>query len=160
MKTIFALLALAVSLVPMACGDDGGSTDARVESTGKTAIGVETTFGETDRGVATGGGGRVSTVGKGASEIHVEAARRGLAFTTQEVTIEGGETLLHFENPQSAPHDLDLEDADGKPIADMETIAGGYADVPIKDLEPGEYTFYCSVPGHREAGMEGTVTVE
>lgn len=111
-------------------------------------------------GVAVGGGGRVSAVGPGASKIVIKAAPKGLAYTTDHVESQAGETLLRFENPQTTPHDLDLEDANGKPIADMELIGGGYADVPIADLEPGEYTFYCSVPGHREAGMEGTLTVE
>jgi len=156
MTKAVALLVLVVSsLALVACGGDETTTSTRSEAANR----VETTQGLAGD-VATGGGGRVSTVGKGAAEIHIEAAPEGLAYTSQAVTIEAGETLLHFENPQDVPHDVDLEDADGKPIADMETIAGGYADVPIRDLEPGEYTFYCSVPGHREAGMEGTVTVE
>lgn len=147
--------ALLVSLLAMAgafgCGGDDEENQTKLDP----RAGIET-----ENGVAVGGGGRVSTVEEGASEIRVKAAPEGLAYTTDHVTIEAGETLLHFENPQTAPHDLDLETADGELIADMETIGGGYADVPIRDLEPGEYVFFCSVPGHREAGMEGTVTVE
>lgn len=139
---------LAAALI--GCGDEGED-----KAPPNPRAGIETV-----EGVAVGGGGRVSTVEEGAAEIRVAAAPKGLAYTTDHVTVEAGETLLHFENPQSTSHDLDLEDADGELIADMETIGGGYADVPIADLEPGEYVFFCSVPGHREAGMEGTVTVE
>ena len=36
---------------------------------------------------------------------------------------------------------------------------GGVSKVTV-DLKPGEYAFYCSVPGHREGGMEGKLTVK
>jgi uncharacterized cupredoxin-like copper-binding protein len=38
------------------------------------------------------------------------------------------------------------------------TFAGGSKTLTLK-LRPGKYTFYCSVPGHRQAGMEGTLNV-
>jgi plastocyanin len=46
----------------------------------------------------------------------------------------------------------------GEQIAISETIAEGNTSVSAK-LEPGTYTFLCTVPGHAEAGMEGTLTV-
>ena len=150
---LLVLLALAIAFT--ACG--GGDSTGTGESSDSTRVENPPSL---QPGVAEGGGGRVSTVGEGASEISVEVVPHGLAYKQHEVTIEAGETLLHLENPQGVVHDLDLEDSNGKLIADMETIGRGYADVPIEDLKPGEYTFYCSVPGHREAGMEGKVIVE
>jgi len=38
------------------------------------------------------------------------------------------------------------------------TFTGGTRTLSLK-LKPGKYTFYCSVPGHRQAGMEGTLNV-
>lgn len=158
-RRLAALLpCLLVAATASGCG--GGNDDPAEEAPKRPDTRIPAGGRETAEGVAVGGGGRVSTVYPGASKIRIKAAPKGVAYTTDHVESEAGETLLRFENPQTAPHDLDLEDANGKPIADMELIGGGYADVPIDDLEPGEYTFYCSVPGHREAGMEGTLTVE
>lgn len=42
----------------------------------------------------------------------------------------------------------------------LETSSGGESDAGVFEVEPGEYTFYCDVPGHRSAGMEGTLTVQ
>lgn len=154
--TALILCLLAVALFS-GCG--GGGDDEQADTPAKPDTRVPAGGRVTEEGVAVGGGGRVSTVYPGASKVRIKAAPEGLAYTTNHVESEAGETLLRFENPQSEPHDVDLEDADGKLIADMELIGGGYADVPIDDLQAGEYTFYCSVPGHREAGMEGTLTV-
>lgn len=156
------LLFLLAAATASGCGG-GGEEETKEKETSNAAAGPDTRVPaggrETADGVAVGGGGRVSTVYPDASKIRIKAAPEGLAYTTDHVESEAGETLLRFENPQTTPHDVDLEDADGNPVADMELIGGGYADVPIDDLRPGEYTFYCSVPGHREAGMEGTLTV-
>ena len=64
---------------------------------------------------------------------------------------------IDFANPSALEHNVAIE-KDGKEIAVSETIAEGKTSVSA-DLAPGTYTFLCTVPGHAEAGMEGTLTV-
>jgi plastocyanin len=64
---------------------------------------------------------------------------------------------IDFDNPSAIPHNVAIE-KDGKVIAESETLAEGKTSAS-SELEPGTYTFLCTVPGHAEAGMEGTLTV-
>lgn len=147
MKKLTALLALALASVALvACGGDDDEGTTAPESGGQASNGAATNGGE-------GGGG--------GSEIHIEAAESGLAFSEDAITAEAGKQVaLHFSNPQPIGHDADVEDASGKEIAETDVITEGEDSATIANLKPGKYTFYCSVPGHREGGMEGTLTVE
>lgn len=148
MKKVAALLALAlVSTALVACGDDDGTTT------------TETGGGEATNGAATGGGGGAG--GGGGSAVAIEAdPAGGLAYTTTEASAKTGDVKVDFTNPQPVGHDVDFEDSSGEDVGATEVITESSESITLKDLKPGEYTFYCSVPGHREAGMEGTLTVE
>ena len=80
-----------------------------------------------------------------------------IAFDTTTLTSKPGKVTIDFDNPSALEHDVAIEQ-DGKQIAISETIAKGKTSVTA-DLAPGTYTFLCTVPGHAEAGMEGTLTV-
>lgn len=73
-------------------------------------------------------------------------------------SLPSGEVTLELDNQGSIEHDLTVEELDDEQV--VEEIAGGESATGTVELEPGEYTFYCNVGTHREAGMETTVTVE
>ncbi len=81
-----------------------------------------------------------------------------IAFDTTTLTSKPGKVTIDFDNPSALEHDVAIEQ-DGKQIAISETIAEGKTSVSA-DLAPGTYTFLCTIPGHAEAGMEGTLTVK
>ena len=64
---------------------------------------------------------------------------------------------IDFTNMSSLPHDVRIEGNGASGGTDQITNSSTSATV---DLEPGTYTFFCSVDGHRAAGMEGTLTVK
>jgi len=63
-----------------------------------------------------------------------------------------------MQNPSALPHDVAIEgngvDVTGK------TVNQGGTSTATANLRAGTYTFYCSVDNHRQAGMEGTLTVK
>jgi plastocyanin len=92
-------------------------------------------------------------------ELELSAVESGdFAFDTTELQARSGSVTLTMENPSPVEHNVSLEgsgvDEEG------ETVGQGGSSTVTADVQPGEYTFYCSVPGHREGGMEGTLTVE
>lgn len=143
MKKLAALLALALaSAALVACG---GSSSTTTTSEGNEAG---------------GGGAAAETGGGGESTVEFEADPNGqLAYTTTEATAKAGKLTVDFNNPQGLTHDVAIEDEKGETVGKTELIADSQTSTTV-DLKPGTYHFYCTVPGHREAGMEGTLTVK
>ncbi len=71
-----------------------------------------------------------------------------------------GSATIEFDNPASLSHDVVIEDGDGNEIARTDVISGELDLDGLPTSRPASYTFYCSVDSHREAGMEGTLTVK
>jgi plastocyanin len=81
-----------------------------------------------------------------------------IAFDTTRLSSKPGKVTIDFDNPAALEHDVAIEQG-GKTIAVSDRITEGKTSVTA-ELAPGEYTFLCTVPGHAQAGMKGTLTVE
>jgi len=93
-------------------------------------------------------------VADGARRIEVSA--RSFEFGPDEITVTAGEDVAIVLTSEDLLHDFTVDELDAHVAADAdETDEGG-----LRAGKPGRYTYYCSVPGHREAGMEGTLIVE
>ena len=135
----FAIFGLGLA----ACGGDDNSSN----DTASTPATTNTTTTET------------STSGGGAQTIKLAADPSGaLKFEQTSLTGKPGKATFDFTNDSSTPHDFVLEE-DGKEVAKTDVITGKTASTSAT-LDAGKYTYFCSVPGHRQAGMEGTLTVK
>jgi plastocyanin len=86
----------------------------------------------------------------------IEVVADDLAFDPAELTAVSGEDLALELTAVDVLHDFTISELDAHVVADRgETATGGFT-----AGEPGRYTFYCAVAGHRQAGMEGTLVVE
>lgn len=90
--------------------------------------------------------------GEGAATVSVDATITG--FTPSEIEVPEGSVSVRIVNVDPLPHDFTIDELGVKvALPASETVEARF------DAKPGIYTFYCSIPGHREAGMEGTLTV-
>ena len=112
--------------------------------------------------------GALAQVGAGKAEGTAEAKNGvlempadpngGLFYKFADATAPAGQLKIESVNDASIDHDISLE---GNGVNEKGDVVkdGGTSEIDV-DLQPGEYTFYCSVEGHREGGMEGTLTVK
>jgi plastocyanin len=115
--------------------------------------------GEAEGGKAGGGAEAKPQAGaKGpGGTLQLAADPTQIAFDTTTLASKAGKVTIDFTNPAALEHNVAIEQ-NGKQLAISETIAEGKTSVSA-DLAAGTYTFLCTVPGHAEAGMEGTLTV-
>jgi plastocyanin len=81
-----------------------------------------------------------------------------LLYVFDSATASPGPLTMTSVNESSIPHNIALE-GDGVDEIGEVVQDGGVSEIEV-EVEEGEYTFYCSVQGHREGGMFGTLTVE
>lgn len=115
--------------------------------------------GEDSGALAEVGGGPEGTAEAENGTLEIPAAPSGaLYFVFADATAPAGALTIQSPNESSVDHNIALE---GGGVNEEGPVVknGDVSEIEV-DVEPGEYTFFCSVQGHREGGMEGTLTVE
>jgi plastocyanin len=101
-----------------------------------------------------GGGGGASTT------LNVTSpADGGLVFDPNGLTAKPGNVTITYDNPSPVPHSIAVATSNGNVLGEVQPFAQDKQSVDLSNLAPGKYVFYCTVPGHREAGMQGDLTV-
>ena len=135
--------ALAVGLAACGSSDDTSTTAADTEASSTTSSTTAETGGS-------GGGAPVAVTA---------AADGGLAFDEKTLNASAGAVDLKLDNPSTTEHNVCVRSDSGDELGCSDETEEGTADLSV-DLQPGTYEFYCSEPGHEEAGMKGTLTVK
>jgi len=132
---LFTVLAFVVAVAACGGDDDESATEPAAEETTTHAEGT----------------------GEGTHLTLTADPSGALAFDQTELTAAAGEVTIELVNDSGISHNVEVE---GNGIEEVsETISEGSTELTVT-LDAGEYEFYCAIPGHREAGMEGTLTVE
>ncbi len=145
MVRAMTLLMMVAVLVVTGCGGSSSSASNPVPTA--TAASAPSSSATTSASASATGG----------ETVHLAAVPGKLAFNTKSLKAKAGSVTLSMANPSTFAHGISVEgtgvDKDGHVVQH-----GGTSTVTV-ELKPGTYTFYCPVPGHRQAGMQGTLTV-
>lgn len=140
---------LVIVAVSMAVATSGGSTSKATAPPATSATPAVTPAPEAKEG---------AKAPSGVSSLKEEANPEGqLKFTASQLSAKAGKVTIGFANASPLEHNLTIAQGT-KVLGATPTFTGGSKTLTL-DLKPGTYKFFCTVPGHREAGMEGTLTV-
>lgn len=106
---------------------------------------------------ANGQGGSVTvTTAAGDESVQIVVDAHDVYFDPAEITAPAGTLEIELVERGSQPHTLVFDDVEGYKLS---VTRGNKNDSGSLDLEPGTYTYYCDIPGHRGQGMVGTITL-
>jgi len=155
MRKLPALLIIgaALGLGLAACG---GSSSSSSSSAAATSAPTSTSSAASSAATSSAAAGGASG---GAQSIAADPSGQ-LKFTKSTLTAKAGKVTINFTNSSPLAHNFTIQQGTSGPVLGATpTFTGGTKTLTVT-LKPGTYTFYCSVPGHRAAGMQGTLTVQ
>ncbi len=155
LRLTVAVVALMLGL--SACG--GSSKSSSTTSSTPAATSATSTAAATG---TTSTSASTSSAAAGASSTLTDSAdpSGALKFTKSTLTAKAGTVTIDFTNSSPLAHNFTVQQGTSGPVVGATpTFMGGTKTLTLK-LKAGTYTFYCSVPGHRAAGMQGTLTVQ
>jgi plastocyanin len=162
-STAAALAAASLGLA--ACGSSSSSSNNASTSTATESTAPATTTPATTAPATTAPATSTAKAtpapapAKANPPVKVQASPTALAYQEKTLTTKAGENTFDFTNPSAIPHDFAIKDSSGKELGATKVITKSSDTLKI-NLKPGTYEFYCTVPGHEQAGMKGTLTVK
>jgi plastocyanin len=146
-RGVLTSLAVLVPVIVLLAGCGGSSSSS--SSTGSTPA---TAASSSSTPAPASGGSAAQT-------LSLAADPEGqLKYDTSSLTAKAGKVTIDFANSSPVEHNVSIESSSGSVLGATPTFQGGKKTLSL-NLKPGTYKFFCSVPGHRTAGMEGTLTV-
>jgi plastocyanin len=144
-------LGLGLALVAMLIAGCGGSSGSGSTSSATTTPATSS---------STSNASSSSETANASNGLSLEANKEGeLKYDKKSLSANAGKVSIAFTNMSPLMHNMTIESSSGKIVGATPTFQGGSKTLSV-DLKPGTYKFFCSVPGHRMAGMEGTLTVK
>ena len=146
-----AAAAMAIGLISLAgCG----SSSSGNASAGTPAAAATSATG----GASTSSSAAAPAPGTASGSLSLEANREGqLEYDTRSLSTKAGNVSIAFTNISPVGHNMTIESSAGAIVGATPTFQGGSKTLTVA-LKRGTYKYFCSVPGHRTAGMEGTIT--
>jgi plastocyanin len=156
--TVSALSAVALIVGLLALAGCGGSSSTTTTTTSAPST-TPATAPPAPASTTTSTAATTTASPPATAALTLEANREGqLSFNKTTLSAKAGTVTIAFTNMSPLAHNLTVEATGGKILGATPTFQGATKMLTLT-LKAGTYKFFCSVPGHRQAGMEGTLTV-
>lgn len=159
---IASLALVAGALAMTGCGGSKSTSSSASSATPATPANTSTSGSSntSTSGSSSASNGEGQPSGGAGGALSLSANSEGqLAYSTKSLSAKAGKVTIDFSNSAPLSHNVTIESSSGSVVGSTPTFQGGSKTLSLS-LKPGTYKFFCSVPGHRQAGMEGTLVVK